>query len=164
MSSPLSCSDKSQVRFTLLRALSSQALSISKNEDATTSVNNLLQYLTFFIVKHFFLICRTSPAAVSAQCFSPCHSRGSSSLQPPIRQLKTEIKKPSPRHPFYKMKNPPVSDSLCIMSSSLQLSGPALDSLQYEYIFLVLVSPNHTQYFRHHLTSAELRGLMNFLN
>lgn len=45
-----------EVRSTLLRALSSQALSISKDEDATASLNNLLQHLTFLTVKNFFLM------------------------------------------------------------------------------------------------------------
>lgn len=42
-----------EVRSTLLRALSRQALSISKDEDGKASLNNLLHHLTF-LTEEFF--------------------------------------------------------------------------------------------------------------
>ncbi|PKU41594.1 hypothetical protein llap_8093 [Limosa lapponica baueri] len=53
---------QTRANYTSYRALSSQALSISKEEDvsrvedATASLNNLLQHFTFLTVKNFFLI------------------------------------------------------------------------------------------------------------
>lgn len=42
-----------EVRYTLSRAFSSQALSISKDEDGTAPLNNLLRHLTILTVKNF---------------------------------------------------------------------------------------------------------------